>query len=450
MKKTKIKTNVKAWLLALLVVLLFVVDGFFRLPIAYAEETKYSDVLDDLRTDTAFNAAEYDNILLHSKTELIQIAESSDRKLFIYLHIVGDKMPFEKIVFNTATVFAEYDFRSYNLELVGLSGGFCKYLVNDYTTSQDSYHTYSITRLEYPVDRVVSDDQKVTYEYYPIEQIWTVRTSNGKTEYSYEYVQTVEILDKYVGEHHTGVTNALGQYSSWTETFYIAFSTDWVMDDLIEVQIEYTVNVANLWGDTIREGDKNKPINIVINSDQTSSYEGDTYTEWWFISWKSGEESRTFKSICKPDEFKSASGITVPKRENGSAFDWVVTFYNNTDTFGGTGTKINAYTYPADTTILRLKFETDGVCYNLGVLDNRTSYIPPKIVWSGDLPWWVYLAIAIAVIILLVVLVLFISPVLSLLSFVGHVFVVLLKALWWLVSAPVRLIKVVINRSDKT
>lgn len=467
MIKKQVKNGSLCVLLVLLLLVLVLVSGWSILP-AFADTEQYTGVLDDLQTDSAFNISDWDNAQLHPDTELMQIAESTDRQLFIYVHIVGDDLGFEKIVFNTSMVFAELDFRSYEIELVSSESGFYKYIVKDYKTPQDDYHTYSITRLEYPVDSPVQGTQQKTYEYYPVEQIWTVRKNGSKVEYSYEYMKTIKITDKYVGSHNDGVMDYLmgTQYSSWTDTFYIAFSTDLLIENLIEAQIEYSIDTASVQG-VVFKGDK--LFNVVINCDEVSKFEQDTKTTWWFVSWKTGTEKRSFRSILKPDDFKKNTGITVPKRKDGSSFDWVVTFYNHTETFDWPGEKVVCWSVPSDTTILRLKFETDGVCYNLGVLDNRTSYIPPKFEFGKSMGFWQYVwnclvklfngtadfietvvaVAAIFVVVALLPVLLFIFSLLfpsfravlqTILKCIGKAIKWLFKGLWWLISAPFRLI----------
>lgn len=475
MIKKQVKNSYICVLLVLLLLVTMLVSGWCILP-AFADTEQYTSVLDDLQADSAFNISDWDNTQLHPDTELMQIAESVDRQLFIYVHIVGDDLGFEKIVFNTSMVFSELDFRSYDIELVSSESGFYKYIVKDYKTPQDDYHTYSITRLEYPVDSPVQGTQQITYEYFPVEQIWTVRKNGSKVEYSYEYLKTIQITDKYVGSHNDGVEDYLldTQYSSWTDTFYIAFSTDLLMENLIEAQIEYTMNVSIAGGKVISYGDPTKPINVVINCDQVSQFEQDTKATWWIVSWKTGTEKRTFKSILKPDDFKKNTGITVPKRKDGSSFDWVVTFYNHTYHFDWPGEKVTSWFVPGDATILRLKYETDGVCYNLGVLDNRTTYIPPKLKFGGSMSFWQYVwncivklfkgtadfietVVAVAAIFVAVALLPILLFVISLLSpsfgavmktilkCIGKALKWLLKGLWWLISAPFRLIIMLVS-----
>ena len=55
---------------------------------------------------------------------------------------------------------------------------------------------------------------------------------------------------------------------------------------------------------------------------------------------------------------------------------WVLRFAETSYSLSGystTGSTFESYTLVGDVTILRLKFETDGITYNLGVIDNKQS-----------------------------------------------------------------------------
>ena len=55
---------------------------------------------------------------------------------------------------------------------------------------------------------------------------------------------------------------------------------------------------------------------------------------------------------------------------------WVLRFAETNYSLSGystTGSTFESYTLVGDVTILRLKFETDGITYNLGVIDNKQT-----------------------------------------------------------------------------
>ena len=52
----------------------------------YAATTNYSNVLDDLKEDSAFNLKDYPAIIFDYNLNVIQIAESTDGELFVYVY----------------------------------------------------------------------------------------------------------------------------------------------------------------------------------------------------------------------------------------------------------------------------------------------------------------------------------------------------------------------------
>ena len=429
-------------------VLCFVLSPLFLslglLPNVYAEETQYSGVLEDLQQDSSFSQSEWDNLLLHPNTELIQIAESEDNELFLYVHFVGDIKPLSLVVFSTTKDVDNPDFDSYDIECVSKNGSFAKYLVKGYIPPSSS-HLYAITRLEYPVDRPLQGTQEQTYEYIPVEQIWTVAYTADGITYSQEHLVTVEITDRYVGNHHAATYNSAGWYTSWTDTYYIAFSTEINMDELVEVQIEYNLYHCTMSGVVDKKPYTEKPLNTVVNADSTVNFIEGIRDNFWFISWNVGENRRKFEAISSPKEFRENSGINVPKREDKSEYDWVVTFHSDTKEYNPPVGVMVTYSVPGDTSILRLKYKKDGVTYNVGVLDTRTSYIPPL---KSDDPWawlkdilnwikdnWYWLVIGVVVIFALIMLAPFLP---SIAIGIGNFLLLLLKGLLWLITLPFR------------
>ena len=420
-------------------------------------ENEYSDVLEDLGADSAFNKTDYDNRISHPNTELIQIAESTDNQLFLYVHFVGDIKPISKIVFNTETTFEKIDYKSYSVECVSERDNFCKYLVKDFKTLANS-HIYSITRFDYPVDKPITGTQEQTYDYISVNQYWTVTYDNGNVSYTCEYLETLVITDKVVLSHFQPRFDALDRPISTCTDFYIAFSTDIIMDNLLEVQIEYQKQKASyqtgkVFGDPYPE----YPINEVVYADDTAEYTKDDGFSFLIFYWKFSEQHFKFSKISKPAEFREVSGLSVPKRSDDSEYDWVVTFYHDPKNWDGG--LILDYEVPANTTILRLKYVKDGVTYNVGVLDTRTTYHPPapeKGFWARLWEWlqehWEIVVIVVIFIVISIPLAPFypiiFSGIFSAIKAVGHCLLWLLKGLWWLISAPFRLIVHLIAGGD--
>ncbi len=406
-KKNRLGRMLGLLAMALLVLLLCVV-GINRPPRqSYAANEKYTGVLEDLYRAPDFDKTYYTGAS-EQKVRLIQIAVGVDHELFVYTYEPGFDYTFSDIVFNTETEFEKIDFRSYRLQCVDNAEGFFKYVVLDYEVPERT-HSYAISKLFYPVQNAVEDNNKVTYDYVPVEQIFTVTVTDGVYTYSSEVLKTISVTDKYVGFSRKLETYTMGDVKTVTMCYFIAFNTDLLMEDLLEAQIEYWEDSYDSVGRLIAEHDPNSPpTNVTIKSDQSESFTHDVNSEWWFISWKSGEAHRTFKLISKPEVFTSETGFTVPNAKDGSPYDWVVNFKFDSKEYAYPGIKVGPYRAPADASILRLKFETNGVTYNLGVLDNRASYVPSEPTvseWApGGWPWWVYVILAVGAIVAIIAL----------------------------------------------
>ena len=113
--------------------------------------------------------------------------------------------------------------------------------------------------------------------------------------------------------------------------------------------------------------------------------------------------------------------------------DYSVTYYKNSSLYVTDGTLVG------DVTILRLKFVTDGITYNLGVVDNKQtgSKDPVNVVKRilGLNPVLTWILLAILCVVLLVVLMPFLP---TILSFLFKLIVWIVKAVVWLVLLPVR------------
>ena len=144
-------------------------------------------------------------------------------------------------------------------------------------------------------------------------------------------------------------------------------------------------------------------------------------------------------------DFQSKENLTDEAKENIKDKKWVLRF-EETELYQypgiGAMSPYDLGTQVSDVTILRLKFWTEGVVYNLGVVDNKQTagQNPDNIngVQSGwetflgflkKIPWWGWVIIGVVVILLLCM----VKPVFELVVF-------LLKGVVWIVTLPFRAI----------
>lgn len=104
--------------------------------IAYAE-SGYSGVLDDLQKDDSFDESHYPVIADDYSLKLIQIAESVDGELFLYVYQPSGqaKNLIASSINISTTINDEISYRNYKVRLLSSSGVFYKYIVQDFGVS---------------------------------------------------------------------------------------------------------------------------------------------------------------------------------------------------------------------------------------------------------------------------------------------------------------------------
>ena len=108
--------------------------------------TKYSDVLDDLEADPSFNSPDYGIDKSNTMLEVIQIAESSDGELFVYIYNPQAVAEYNATYIRLSqTVGDDIVPRDYKLTLLSSSGVYGKYLAVDVKVKSDSVRYYDIT-----------------------------------------------------------------------------------------------------------------------------------------------------------------------------------------------------------------------------------------------------------------------------------------------------------------
>ena len=135
------------------------------------------------------------------------------------------------------------------------------------------------------------------------------------------------------------------------------------------------------------------------------------------------------------------TNITDEGLEDLEGKQWVVRFlnteYTDAKTNGTSSSNLQVrkdYTIVSDVSLIQLKFETDGVIYNLGVVDNMQSGdgIPDNEYHTRvSLKWWAWVLIGLAAIIL--------CP--FILVVLWWLLTHLLKGLWWLIKKPFELFR---------
>ena len=423
----------KYWLCAVFMVLCLLGGGSTA---AYAAEI-YTGVLEDLTADSSFDVSAYPEKADDYTLSVIQIAESSGGELFVYVYQPSKRFKASSINISTA-INDNLKYINYDLVFLSSSETLYKYKVSDLTVKNDVVRYYDISNIYRPwvegIDPDTGNDNTVNEVPNAVGQLWTAVTLDGEVSYGMTGTETIEVTDKYVDflRYRDGVGTTT---VDMTDSHYVAFSTDKDIDRLMEADVYYVARSSRFTIHGSSSGyEYGEPEEkyVYLTADDSASNPGGGIFGHKF----------TWERIQSVDEFIETEDLTDEAAAQVKNKEWVLRFaetsvHVGTDMF--TGTHIDS-TEVTEVTILRLKFETDGVVYNLGVVDNKQSGddVPGNNPYNplGSIPWWVWALIALACLILIAVIV---NPVASLL-------LLILKGVWWIVSAPFRFIGWIVRK----
>ena len=130
----KIKTflNRTLWVCAAVFLSLFCIFQSVLIKPANAEETTdtYTDVLEDLQKDENFNPDDYPAVANDYSLQVIQIAESVNNELFVYVYQPSDEtkdLVATEIRMSTPELGIDSTYKDYKLILLSSQGVFDKY-----------------------------------------------------------------------------------------------------------------------------------------------------------------------------------------------------------------------------------------------------------------------------------------------------------------------------------
>ncbi|MDE7181497.1 MAG: hypothetical protein K2O41_00510 [Clostridia bacterium] len=432
-----------------------------------------SDVLKDLQKDENFNPLDYSDNANDYSIKVIQVAESKERELFIYTYQPCQKTNYliATTVRLSTTTGDEAQWRDYGLTFLNANGVLCKYKVDELTVKRDTVRYYDIAAIHrqwnasFDKDLPIYSDNTINEAAFEVGQLWTVETENGNVSYKMLTSDVVTITEKTVGfvRYPDGYKF---RPKSCTDCHYVAFSCDYSIDKLLEADV--TFMYCNVALNALR-GEPQRGY-AFLKAEQMGENSGDGL----------GGKKRTFPRIEKVSDFIANEDLTVSAVTSLFGKQWVLRFFETDYEKKDYLADISNYTEVTEVTILRLKFETNGVTYNLGVVDNKqsgdTNPDNPTKGGSGcnvgggcsSLSWGLLIAF-VGVLLLLFIL----RPILSaicpavgavleaitrgIIKFVMSLLKLLLLGvkylfigLWWVISLPFRLIaKAIKSRKDK-
>ena len=392
--QNELKDNLRRFtVLLLLAVLLFAVfwGGQSAALSAYAESTSYSDVLDDLRKDENFSPGTYPTVADDYSLQVIQVAESTGKELFVYVYQPsGQTKDLKASSINIALVPRENisDIRNYKLTLLNSSGVFYKYRVDGLTVGSQTTRYYTITTIYRPFDETIDEGAEhgnvVTEVDYAVAKEYCFSTINGEPFSRVLDIETIEITDKFVG--FVRYSNGFELWPTSCDSHFVAFNTDRDIDRLIEADVYYTsqdysYSFAVGAGENETFGEKQDNY-AYLDYTQKVEHTGDG---WFAPTYKWDRIETVEQFIAENENFQNVySGVVLDVNVGNIITDegkaalqgkqWVLRFAETEYQFWyGQGANGTTSTLVGDVTILRLKFETDGVVYNLGTIDNKQT-----------------------------------------------------------------------------
>lgn len=357
--------------------------------VARAENITYSGVMEDLKKDTSFKPENYPTKADDYSLQIIQLAESSDKELFVYVYQPSGKTKnFKASSINISTTINDsISYLNYKLELLNSSGVFYKYKVVGLTVKDESVRYYAISSIYRPfdesIDKQASGGNTITEVNYAVNKQYCFGEINGKPYVNCVDIETIVVTDKFVG--FVRYPDGFKLYVGACDSHFVAFNTNKPMDKLLEADVYYTTQeYSSSWAAFVGEnetfGDKADKYAYLKYTDKVEHTGGGLFagTYKWdriqtvddFI--KNEDREQIFSGAVI--DVKISSKLTDAALNELKGKKWVLRFTETDYTlWSGQGTYGTFSTIVGDVTILRLKFETDGITYNLGVIDNKQS-----------------------------------------------------------------------------
>ena len=361
--------------------------------IAKAESTiTYTNVLEDLQRDSSFSKENYPEKAIDYSLQIIQLAESSDKELFVYVYQPSGQLKglVASSINISTTVNDAISYHNYKLELLNADGVFFKYKVSDFVVKDDAVRYYAITSIyrkwDKTIDPATGNDNTVTEVNYNVSKQYAFGTINGKPYVNCVDIDTIVVTDKFVG--FVRYENGFTLYNSACDSHFVAFNTDKPIDKLLEADVYYTTQSYN-WNWTAFIGEKETFGTKQENYSYLKYTDKVEHTgEGWFAGTYKWDRIQTVDDFISGENRENifhgvVLDVKVSTKLTDSALNelkgkkWVLRFtetaYSFTPDYTGTGSQYSSSTVVGDVTILRLKFETDGITYNLGTIDNKQS-----------------------------------------------------------------------------
>lgn len=396
-----------------------------------------SNVLDDLENSEHFNKNDYAYNSSDTSLKVITVSEDNNGYLYIYVYQPwSNNLNLQATSINISTLTGdELDYKNYYLQYVNSYSVFYKYVVIDNNNGiigpkvfehlKDSEHIYEITEIlrkynedydkdlesdsKYEADSNKVEENTIEEVYFKVAKhfCFTIDATNDKKSLNVSDLDVIRVTDKFVGflRYKNGWSYApiYGEHNFHVDSHFVAFNTNFKIDKILEAQIEYKYQSWKFDSDfgsilTNNMGWKStseiKEKNLVIDYNSKQFLNSENYPAGWFGSalneeflciqttedflkeFKANSETTIFASrLLDVVELNEITGEALEEIESTQWFIRFAQFSYETNTsfdfwndfYGVAETRVS------NVQLLRLKFESDDVIYNLGVLDNKQT-----------------------------------------------------------------------------
>lgn len=375
----------------------FIIAIFVGLPSYSADASSFDDsagfgeedensVLADLTKDKNFNVNDYPAISTDLSMQVIQIAESDKKELFIYVYQpAASTYDFTATHISISqTVYGNEVWYRYNLTLLSTQGVFEKYKVEDFTMETGVVRYYNISAIYRAYDSAIDGDTDsssptdgIAYE---VAQQWKACTLDNEVSYSMVTTEVLTLTNQWSG--HINYSN--GYFGSTLlsncDAWFVALTADMEIENLMEADVTYSwttyqYKVNYLTGaETTTTVDSKSNEFISLDGEMKGGTEGDGlfgYQWEWnrivsissFLSENGDNLSDECKKYLSFDNFSGGWVLRFAETRNES--------YTVEGSVGGTVMQTayyHDYTDVSQVAVLRLKFKSHGKVYNLGVV----------------------------------------------------------------------------------
>ena len=436
------------------------------------ESIEYTNAWNDLKASPLFNPTDYPQLpSSHEKyysLEVITVAESENGELFVYVYQPsGESSGIRASSINIANVdraMEDKDYSNYSLTYLNHHDVYYKYKVNGYTVPSSETVSIEISSIFRPWSEKYGDqkpggDNTISEVAFPVGKLYTI--SGSSRSMTVEDIELIKVTEKYVGyvRYEQDTPLFAGIRDTAIDAHFVAISTDRRIDELLEADVafyvqKFTNSVGFNWGEKIFQ---TKYLDYTQMAECEIS-DGSIWTHNEHI-WKRIQKTEDFLKNDTPVYLFPGFSVdqdlpfTDEAREELKKTDWVLSFVETEYLFKVNGSQMipttETYSRVGDVTILRLKFKTDGVVYNLGVVDNKQtgSEDPSAVVEKQE--WWQKVMMVLMLILLLVALI-FIWPIISpVVKIIWQGIKGIFKFLIWILMLPSKLFRKIFKLSDQ-